>query len=475
MGLDLEEPIPTEVEQLRRRLAVRRLRQEEIRDRIEISDETVREAFEKEYRRVTLRVLTTRDEEEAVRILEEIRAGADFATLAGERSIDPYKGRGGLVEALPRIDLMTEIAEEAFVSEPGQLLGPVRTPIGWAVVRVESFEPADPARREAVWDDLRERMYLLRSRELEEALAERLKRSHPVEVIEEAVAAVAPHRAEDGRLMPTEPAPEAIVARVADQTISAEEYADALKWRWKGIGNEAAARAAAPLVLEELIRGRLLLAEAIERGYAEDPAVLRSAAALERQLMVDRYLEEVIAPTVELEAEEVRRHYEASLQRFRQPPRFHLRQITVATASEAAELIELLKEGTDFAWLARRRSIDGFSESGGERGWITPMPGADRLSDQLLQTEVGDVLGPIDAGDGWLVLQVTGREEQGPYPFERVSGNVRSDLLQRKLQERIGEVLGKLRERSRIEIYDEVLKKLAISVSDEAPPAGHGE
>lgn len=475
LGLHLEEPIPTEVEQLRRRLAVRELRREEIGDRIEIPDETVREAFEREYRQVTLRVVTTADQGDALRILEQLRGGADFASIAAERSIDPYKSRGGLVEALPRIDLMTEIAEEAFAAEPGELLGPIRTPIGWAVVRVESFAPADPERLETVRDELRQRVYFLRSRELEEALAERLEESHRVEVVEDAAAAVAPRRAEDGRLLPAEPDPEAVVARVDDQVISAAEYAEALRWRWKGVSNEAAARAAAPLVLGELIRGQLLLAEALERGYHQAPAVLRSARALERQLMVERYLREVLAATVEVDPQEIRSYYEENRQRFGQPPRFHVRQITVATEAEAERLIGLLDDGSDFAWLARRHSTDSLAPSGGERGWVTPMPGADRLSDRLLRAEVGDVLGPIEARDGWLVLQVTGREEQDLYPFERVSGNVRSELFQRKLQQKIDQVLTKLRERSRIEIHDEVLESLAISVADGDEAGGRGE
>jgi len=475
LGLDQEAPIPSEVEKLSHDLAVQHLQRVEIQARVDITEDEIRKSFEREYRQVTLRVVTTYEREAAEKALADIRAGADFAEVAKERSVDPYQLRGGLVEALPKVDLMTEIADAAFDAEPGDLIGPIQTPIGWAVIRVEELQPAPPARLDEVRGDVREMIHYREARRLKQELAERLRATHPVELVDAVLSGIVPERIEDGRLIPLVANGDAVVARVGGSAILASEYGEALTWRWKGVRSEAAARAAAKLVLDGLIEERLLLVEALARGYDRIPEVARVVQAHERQLVVKSYLQEVLGATIEVSHDEMQAYYREHQDRFRRPPRYHLSQITVEKREEADRIAGLLREGSDLGWLARQHSIDGYRDKGGERGWVSPMPGADSLSDQLLASDVGDVLGPVGAPGKWIVIQVDAQEEQGPYPFDKVSGNVRSEVFQRKFQVRVDEVLNKLRSRSEIEIYEQALAALRITgTREEAADAGHG-
>lgn len=473
LGLNEEAPIPSELESLRHERAVGHLQRVEIQARLDIGEEEIRTTYEEEYRKVTLRVCTSYKREDADKALAEIRGGADFAAVATEHSVDPYQLRGGLVEALPKIDLMTEIAEAAFAAEPGELIGPIQTPIGWAVIRIETFLPADPEKLDEVRGSVREMIQYREARRLKKELALRLRAAHPVEIVDEAMMAVAPERIEDGRLVPRVDDPDAVVARVGETTIPASEYADALTWRWKGVRSETAARAAAPLVLQGLIEERLLLVEALDRGYDRIPEVTRAVQAQERQLVVKSYLRQVLGSTIEVDREEMEVYYREHEERFRRPPRFHVSQITVEEREEADRIAGLLEEGTDLAWLARQHSIDGYRDKGGDRGWVNPVPGADRLSDQLLASGVGDVLGPFGEPGKWIVIQVDAKEAQGPYPFDQVSGNVRSEVFQHKFQVRLDEVLKKLRSRSEIEVYDQALAALSITGTRDEAEAGH--
>lgn len=476
MGMAEEPPVPGKLEDLRRKLAVARLQNEEIAGRVDVTDGEIREAFEREYRRVTLRVLTTHETAEAEVALAELEAGADFAELAAERSKDPYALRGGLVRSLPRIDLMREIAEVAFDLEPGALFGPVRTPLGYAVIRIEGFEPADPERFEAVRNDIGQMVYSRKSQRVQEDLAERLRERHRVTIDERILAGIVPDRIADGRLMPKVEDPAAAVARVGDREILAGEYADALKWRWKGVRNEEAAAVAAPLVLEKKIESLLLLVEARVRGYDASPAVERRVAALERDLLVERYLREVLGPMAGVEIGEMEAYYEANRDRFKQPPRLHLSQITVETEAEAGRLAALLQGGADVKWLARKHSIDRFKDAGGERGWTVPSPGTDDFNDRLLEAGAGDVLGPLGGPGNYRVIKVDIREEQGPYPFQEVSGNVRSILFSQRFGEVLDGYLEKLRSRSEIVVHRDALESMRITgVAREGsePPSAH--
>lgn len=485
LGMDSEPPIPERRAELARELAVRRLEREEIWSKADATDAEVRAAFEAQYRRVTLRVLTTYEEGEARKALDELRTGADFAALATERSKDPYGPRGGLVESLPRADLQRSIAEAAFSSKPGKLFGPIVTDIGWAVLRVESFEPPDETRFEAVQKDIRDTVRFGKAEGLRAALQRRLREKYPVTVDRKVEGSIRPERLPDGRLSATAPEPEAPVARFGgpsgSHAITAGAYVRALVLRWSGVHNEVAAQAAAPIVLDRLIGDELLATEAVARGYGDTPEVRRRVRALETRLLVARYLQEVVAQTIQVKPEAMRAYYEAHKEGYHKPPHVFLSQITLGSRAEAEKVVELARGGADFAWLARQHSIDNLRQQGGAKGWTTPRPGVGGLDEELLAARVGDVLGPAGSEAEWVVYRVGAREEQGLYSFQEVSGNVRAAVYQEAARKAIDGVVSKLRERSKIEIYHDVLDHLRISGQVEADesaegavPAGHG-
>jgi peptidyl-prolyl cis-trans isomerase C len=480
LGMDREEPIASRVEAYRRELAVKKLRQVEIDERARPNDEEVRKTFQEQYRRITLRVVTVYERDEAEEILSELRAGADIETLAKERSVDPYSLRGGLVSDLPRIDVLNEVADLAFTLEPGQIDGPVRTDIGWTVFRVESKRAADPARFEAVERKVRRLVRHRKGEELRASLAAEVRERHPASIDDDAVRAIQPKRLPDSRLAPDYDDPSAVVVRIGeDHWITAEDYGKALLKRWSSVRNEEAARASAPIILKRLIDERLLLAEALDRGYAELPRIARSIHTFETDLLVQRYLEEIVADGIEVGAEEMKTYYDANKEKFKMPPRLHVGQITVETLEEAERIAGLLRDGADLGWLARRHSIDRFRDSGGTRGWMSPQPGASEFNRRLLEAEAGDVLGPFGSSGHYVISKVLSRKESGSYPYEKVSGKVRDILFSRKFQETLDAFITKLRSRSEIEIDEEHLARLSIAGSVEegsgVEPTHHGD
>jgi parvulin-like peptidyl-prolyl isomerase len=343
------------------------------------------------------------------------------------------------------------------------------------VIKVESFQPADPQKFDARLRSVREMVRVRKARELRAELARTLREKHPVRIHEDRLAAIEPERQTDGRLVPTLRGPgleeDTALVDVGNEAINVGEFVEALTFRWKGIRNEEAARAAVPILLEKKIEEQLVAVEALARGYGDAPEVRRRLDALETELLVERYLEEVVAPQVEITAEEMEQYYEDNLDGFRQPPRFHVSQITVETREKAEELMGMLESGADFAWLAREHSIDRFQDTGGERGWVYPMPNTGDLAAELLASDVGDVVGPLGVPGNWTVVRVNVREQQDPYPFQRVSGNVRAALFQVKFGEVLDRLVDTLRSRSRIAVHDEVLATLRISGHHEGPGA----
>ncbi len=74
--------------------------------------------------------------EEAERILQELKNGADFQELAVKYSIDPNakKNRGDL-GYFQKGDLMPEFEEAVLKLKPGEISGVVKTPLGYHIIK----------------------------------------------------------------------------------------------------------------------------------------------------------------------------------------------------------------------------------------------------------------------------------------------------------------------------------------------------
>jgi len=113
----------------------------------------------------------TKDVEEAQRVraetlLARAKAGAEFGALAKELS-DPPTQNGGDLGFIRRGDMAVPAFEAAvFGTTPGQTVGPVRTPLGWHVIRVLERRTLDNRNPEQVEKDLRDQ---LMAEELERA------------------------------------------------------------------------------------------------------------------------------------------------------------------------------------------------------------------------------------------------------------------------------------------------------------------
>jgi len=76
-------------------------------------------------------------EGEAKDIEDQLKKGADFATLAKEKSKDPGAADGGDLGYFTKEQMVPEFADAAFKLEKGQISDPVKTQFGWHVIKVE--------------------------------------------------------------------------------------------------------------------------------------------------------------------------------------------------------------------------------------------------------------------------------------------------------------------------------------------------
>jgi peptidyl-prolyl cis-trans isomerase C len=100
-----------------------------------VYDEAVKQVKNEE--EVHARHILVPTEEEAKAILAQLKGGADFATLAKEKSKDPGAAEGGDLGYFTKEQMVPEFADVAFKLDKGQLSDPVKTQFGWHIIKVE--------------------------------------------------------------------------------------------------------------------------------------------------------------------------------------------------------------------------------------------------------------------------------------------------------------------------------------------------
>ncbi|MBI5748231.1 MAG: SurA N-terminal domain-containing protein [Nitrospinae bacterium] len=90
----------------------------------------------------------------AVKVLQELKGGGDFAELAKKYSDDPNKGKGGDLGFFSKGQMVKQFEDAAFALKEGEPSEPVRTPFGYHIIKVEKIEDERTKGLSEVRDDI---------------------------------------------------------------------------------------------------------------------------------------------------------------------------------------------------------------------------------------------------------------------------------------------------------------------------------
>jgi len=85
---------------------------------------------------VGLRIIVVETSAQADQVLRELKAGADFAAMAREISIDPTSSGGGYMGRVDLSSLRSELREAVKGVNPGQITGVIKLPSSYAILKV---------------------------------------------------------------------------------------------------------------------------------------------------------------------------------------------------------------------------------------------------------------------------------------------------------------------------------------------------
>jgi tetratricopeptide (TPR) repeat protein len=104
---------------------------------------------EKEEKIVELQIIVVETSAQANRVLERLNKGEDFATVAKEVSVDPTASDGGHMGRIDPSTLRSEFRDALKGVAAGKMTGTVRTPSGYAILKVVSPSESAPLQNTA--------------------------------------------------------------------------------------------------------------------------------------------------------------------------------------------------------------------------------------------------------------------------------------------------------------------------------------
>jgi len=141
--------------------------------------------------------------------------------------------------------------------------------------------------------------------------------------------------------------------------------------------------------------------------------------------------EDLATKDIVIPEKELKDYYDLHREQFSDAEKVHLQQIIVNSKKEAEQVIQELKEGSDFNTLAQEKSIDILTASkGGDLGFIS-------LNDIALPREIinkakslkiGEFSDPIQVDGGYEVIKVLERRDKKDYPYDEVKNEIRRSL-----------------------------------------------
>jgi peptidyl-prolyl cis-trans isomerase C len=256
------------------------------------------------------------------------------------------------------------------------------------------------------------------------------------------------------------------VAKVDGQAIHLSDLKDAIQGLPENVRGMPS-QTLYPMLLDQMIDGRALIAEARKSGLDKDPTVQRQVAAAEDRALQTAVLSKEVGPSVTDEA--VHARYEQDVVGKPGEDEVHAKHILVSSEAEAKKIIAQLKGGADFATLAKQNSKDpSGAQQGGDLGFFKKDEMVPEFATAAFALQPGQVSpDPVHSQFGWHVILLVERRRAEPPSFDKA----RDELRQKMIQEGVQKVVAKARAAASVEKFNLDGSQVRPTDTAEPPPA----
>ncbi|MCM8785305.1 MAG: peptidylprolyl isomerase [Candidatus Omnitrophica bacterium] len=180
------------------------------------------------------------------------------------------------------------------------------------------------------------------------------------------------------------------------------------------------------------------------------------------EILTQQFVEDILSDKIKISDQEISHYYNTHLQEFVIPEKVQISEIVVDTKEKADEILNRLRIGESFEKIAETESIALTREKRGEIGWIEVDKLNPDVASLIEQMKPGEILANIIKTEiGYHIIKLTGRTEKRILSLSEATPMIKNLLLSQKKKVEVENLLKKLKEKCKVEIYPnkiEILK-----------------
>lgn len=219
--------------------------------------------------------------------------------------------------------------------------------------------------------------------------------------------------------------------------------------------------------LDELIVDRLLFNEAMTKKLDEEEDVRRLFKEAKKKIVMARLLKDEVEDKVVVDEAEMEDYYSANKDKFTTQESLRASHILVGTREEADGILAELSSGRNFEDLARARSIDPTSETGGDIGYFTRGQLVPEFEDACFDMKLGEVSGVVKTKFGYHIIKLTERSEPEVKELAEVRDSVEQALSRIKKKIRFNELVSRLKDNAQITVNANLIESISAGENPE--------
>jgi peptidyl-prolyl cis-trans isomerase SurA len=184
---------------------------------------------------------------------------------------------------------------------------------------------------------------------------------------------------------------------------------------------------------------------------------------IRKGLLTQRVISSEVGSHITIGREEIEKYYNDHKKEYVRPEQVALREIEVATEGKketelpdlrkkAETALKRVKDGEDFAEIAKRFSDGGTAKQGGFLGVYKRGELSKELEEIVFKMKKNELTEVMDTKQGYLVLQVLEHYDEGEQPLEKVENEITDHLYSERMEPKLRDYLKTLREQSYVVI-----------------------
>lgn len=217
--------------------------------------------------------------------------------------------------------------------------------------------------------------------------------------------------------------------------------------------------------MKKYVSDELFYRKAKKLEYDKDGELRKKTADFMKQLMISKVLEEELKDKITVEEDDLKNYFKANQEHYKEKAQARIRLIKAGMEEIAQNILKELKQGKDFAELAKELSLEEESaKRGGEwEGWISKgkddlgIGNIDEVSKAIFSASPGSISPIVKAGNYYYIFKVEELKPERMREYAEVKEWVNNDYMNHKMKIAYQNLLKQVLESSEVKLYPEVI------------------